>query len=170
MWFSIEYSAFLLGVCPFLLGSNLGVISCFFFFSSIAYSLCSCLLRCDQTKTKQLGFMFNMDKIILLWRQIGGGSLVMILVCTCVACSSHAYILKTIFYTLNFVRTLGYLQVILVLFHPFMYLFIFTQALIGDPRRRIQVDLLEFQKIIKCTCCSENMNSLLPCAHDSTIM
>ncbi|KGN50331.1 origin of replication complex subunit 3 [Cucumis sativus] len=43
-------------------------------------------------------------------------------------------------------------------------------ALIGDPRRRIQVDLLEFQKIIKCTCCSENMNSLLPCAHDSTIM
>ncbi|XP_023534343.1 origin of replication complex subunit 3 isoform X1 [Cucurbita pepo subsp. pepo] len=43
-------------------------------------------------------------------------------------------------------------------------------ALIGDPRRRIQVDLLEFQKIIKCTCCNENRNSLLPCAHDSTIM
>lgn len=43
-------------------------------------------------------------------------------------------------------------------------------ALIGDPRRRIQVDLLEFQKIIKCTCCSENRNSFLPCAHDSTIM
>ncbi|XP_038906703.1 origin of replication complex subunit 3 isoform X2 [Benincasa hispida] len=43
-------------------------------------------------------------------------------------------------------------------------------ALIGDPRRRIQMDLLEFHKIIKCTYCSENRNSLLPCAHDSTIM
>ncbi|XP_022159470.1 origin of replication complex subunit 3 isoform X2 [Momordica charantia] len=43
-------------------------------------------------------------------------------------------------------------------------------ALIGDPRRRIQVDLLEFQKMIKCTCCSENRNGLLPCTHDSTIM
>ncbi|QCD88891.1 origin of replication complex subunit 3 [Vigna unguiculata] len=43
-------------------------------------------------------------------------------------------------------------------------------VLIGDPRRRIQVDLLEFHKILRCGCCSKNGNALLPSRHDSSIM
>ncbi|KAG2398159.1 Origin of replication complex subunit 3 [Vigna angularis] len=43
-------------------------------------------------------------------------------------------------------------------------------VLIGDPRRRIQVDLLEFHKILRCSCCSKNGNALLPSRHDSSIM
>ncbi|KAB1205290.1 Origin recognition complex subunit 3 [Morella rubra] len=43
-------------------------------------------------------------------------------------------------------------------------------ALIGDPRRRIQVDLLEFHKILKCSCCSQSGNVLLPSMHDTSIM
>ncbi|KDP39550.1 hypothetical protein JCGZ_02570 [Jatropha curcas] len=43
-------------------------------------------------------------------------------------------------------------------------------ALIGDPRKRIQVDLLEFHNIIRCSCCSRSGNSLLPSMNDSSIM
>ncbi|KAJ9179788.1 hypothetical protein P3X46_008110 [Hevea brasiliensis] len=43
-------------------------------------------------------------------------------------------------------------------------------ALIGDPRRRIQVDLLEFHNIIQCSCCRRHGNTLLPSMHDSSIM
>ncbi|KAJ0039034.1 hypothetical protein Pint_22776 [Pistacia integerrima] len=43
-------------------------------------------------------------------------------------------------------------------------------ALIGDPRRRIQVDLLEFYKILRCSCCSRSGDTLLPSMHDTSIM
>ncbi|KAM3682664.1 hypothetical protein ACJW31_12G089400 [Castanea mollissima] len=43
-------------------------------------------------------------------------------------------------------------------------------ALIGDPRRRIQVDLLEFYKILRCSCCSKSGNILVPSMHDTSVM
>lgn len=43
-------------------------------------------------------------------------------------------------------------------------------ALIGDPRRRIQVDLLDVRNIIRCSCCISSSNTLLPSMHDSSIM
>ncbi|WCJ27754.1 Origin of replication complex subunit 3 [Euphorbia peplus] len=43
-------------------------------------------------------------------------------------------------------------------------------ALIGDPRRRIQVDLLHFHSIMQCSCCRRSVNTLLPSMHDSSIM
>ncbi|GLT95279.1 hypothetical protein SLE2022_129710 [Rubroshorea leprosula] len=43
-------------------------------------------------------------------------------------------------------------------------------ALIGDPRRRIQVDLLEFQKLLQCSCCSGSGSALLPSMHDTSIL
>ncbi|XP_023873190.2 origin of replication complex subunit 3 isoform X1 [Quercus suber] len=43
-------------------------------------------------------------------------------------------------------------------------------ALIGDPRRRIQVDLLEFYKILHCSCCSKSGNILVPSMHDTSVM
>ncbi|KAJ4720942.1 origin of replication complex subunit 3 [Melia azedarach] len=43
-------------------------------------------------------------------------------------------------------------------------------ALIGDPRRRIQVDLLESYKILRCSCCSRSGHSLLPSMHDTSIL
>ncbi|KAJ4844921.1 hypothetical protein Tsubulata_035299 [Turnera subulata] len=43
-------------------------------------------------------------------------------------------------------------------------------ALIGDPRRRIQVDLLESQTIISCKCCSRTGNILLSSMHDTSVM
>ncbi|XP_057970012.1 origin of replication complex subunit 3 isoform X2 [Malania oleifera] len=43
-------------------------------------------------------------------------------------------------------------------------------ALIGDPRKIIQLDLLEFHKILHCSCCSKNGNILLPSMHDTSIM
>lgn len=59
---------------------------------------------------------------------------------------------------------------------PFHEIFCFKNVeklqlvLIGDPRRRIQVDLLEFHKILRCSCCSKSGNALLPSRHDSSIM
>nr|KYP68128.1 Origin recognition complex subunit 3 [Cajanus cajan] len=59
---------------------------------------------------------------------------------------------------------------------PFHEIFCFKNVeklqlvLIGDPRRRIQVDLLEFHKILKCSCCSKSGNALLPSRHDSSIV
>ncbi|KAK6243731.1 hypothetical protein QUC31_010140 [Theobroma cacao] len=59
---------------------------------------------------------------------------------------------------------------------PFHEIFCFKNvdklrsALIGDPRRRIQVDLLEFQKLLHCNCCIRGSNALLPSMHDTSIM
>ncbi|XP_024031743.1 origin of replication complex subunit 3 [Morus notabilis] len=43
-------------------------------------------------------------------------------------------------------------------------------ALIGDPRRMIQVDLLEFHKFLQCSCCSKHCDVLLPSMPDTSIM
>ncbi|XP_015878379.3 origin of replication complex subunit 3 isoform X1 [Ziziphus jujuba] len=43
-------------------------------------------------------------------------------------------------------------------------------ALIGDPRRRVQLDLLEFHKILWCSCCSRSCNIPLPSMPDTSIM
>ncbi|KAK4860318.1 hypothetical protein QYF36_021208 [Acer negundo] len=43
-------------------------------------------------------------------------------------------------------------------------------ALIGDPRRRIQVDLLESHIILSCRCCGGSGKTLLPTMHDTSIM
>ncbi|XP_055800511.1 origin of replication complex subunit 3 [Solanum dulcamara] len=43
-------------------------------------------------------------------------------------------------------------------------------ALAGDPRRRIQIDLLNFYKILKCGCCSNSGGTLSPSMHDTSIM
>ncbi|KAF5738490.1 origin recognition complex subunit 3-like [Tripterygium wilfordii] len=43
-------------------------------------------------------------------------------------------------------------------------------ALVGDPRRRIQVDLLESHKILQCNCCNRKGSTLLPSMHDTSIM
>ncbi|KAK7263973.1 hypothetical protein RJT34_31573 [Clitoria ternatea] len=59
---------------------------------------------------------------------------------------------------------------------PFHEIFCFKNieklqlVLIGDPRRRIQVDLLDFHNILRCSCCNKNSNALLPSRHDSSIM
>ncbi|CAN1297210.1 Origin of replication complex subunit 3 [Linum perenne] len=43
-------------------------------------------------------------------------------------------------------------------------------ALVGDTRRRIQVDLQEFHDIISCRCCRNRGSTLLPTMPDSSIM
>ncbi|XP_052196841.1 origin of replication complex subunit 3 [Diospyros lotus] len=43
-------------------------------------------------------------------------------------------------------------------------------ALIGDPRRTIQVDLLEFYKFLKCNCCSKSDSMPFSSMHDTSIM
>lgn len=59
---------------------------------------------------------------------------------------------------------------------PFNEIFCFKNVeklqsvLIGDPRRRIQVDLLEFHNILCCSCCNKSGKGLLPSRHDSSIM
>ncbi|KAG5569203.1 hypothetical protein H5410_058969 [Solanum commersonii] len=45
-----------------------------------------------------------------------------------------------------------------------------TYALAGDPRRKIQIDLLNFYKILKCGCCSNSGGTLSPSMHDTSIM
>ncbi|KAK9042505.1 hypothetical protein V6N11_017575 [Hibiscus sabdariffa] len=59
---------------------------------------------------------------------------------------------------------------------PFHEIFCFKDvdklrlALIGDPRRRIQVDLIEFQKLLCCSCCTRGSSGLLPSMHDTSII
>ncbi|KAE9620214.1 putative origin recognition complex, subunit 3 [Lupinus albus] len=59
---------------------------------------------------------------------------------------------------------------------PFNEIFCFKDVeklqsvLIGDPRSRIQVDLLESYKILRCSCCNKSGNAILPSKHDSSIM
>ncbi|CAI0547178.1 unnamed protein product, partial [Linum tenue] len=43
-------------------------------------------------------------------------------------------------------------------------------ALIGDMRRRIQMDLQDFHAIIRCSCCSKRGSTILPSMPDSSIM
>ncbi|XP_074312049.1 origin of replication complex subunit 3 isoform X2 [Silene latifolia] len=43
-------------------------------------------------------------------------------------------------------------------------------ALLGDPRKKIQADLLEFHKYMHCSCCCNRGNRLLPSLHDTTIL
>ncbi|XP_057751836.1 origin of replication complex subunit 3 [Arachis stenosperma] len=43
-------------------------------------------------------------------------------------------------------------------------------VLIGDPRRRIQADLLDSHKILRCSCCNKTGNALLPSRQDSSIL
>ncbi|XP_073298019.1 origin of replication complex subunit 3 isoform X3 [Primulina huaijiensis] len=58
---------------------------------------------------------------------------------------------------------------------PFNEIFFFNNvhtlqaALIGDPRRRIQADLLESRNFLKCSCC-KNGSGPLPSMHDTSIM
>ncbi|KAI4346976.1 hypothetical protein L6164_007833 [Bauhinia variegata] len=59
---------------------------------------------------------------------------------------------------------------------PFHEIFCFKNveklqlALIGDPRRAIQLDLLESHKILGCSCCKKSGSALLPSMHDSSIL
>nr|VDD33554.1 unnamed protein product [Brassica oleracea] len=43
-------------------------------------------------------------------------------------------------------------------------------ALLGDPRGRIQSDLLESHSILNCLCCSQRGTTLLPSVHDTSIL
>ncbi|XLS76586.1 hypothetical protein HN51_033451 [Arachis hypogaea] len=43
-------------------------------------------------------------------------------------------------------------------------------VLIGDPRRRIQADLLDSHKILRCSCCNKTGNALLPSRQDSSML
>ncbi|XP_057250198.1 origin of replication complex subunit 3 isoform X1 [Beta vulgaris subsp. vulgaris] len=43
-------------------------------------------------------------------------------------------------------------------------------ALLGDPRKRIQADLLEVRKYLRCGCCSSRESRLLPSLHDTSIL
>ncbi|KAG7550894.1 Origin recognition complex subunit 3, partial [Arabidopsis thaliana x Arabidopsis arenosa] len=43
-------------------------------------------------------------------------------------------------------------------------------ALLGDPRGRIQLDLLESHNILHCVCCSQRGTTLLPSMHDTSIL
>ncbi|KAG6505181.1 origin of replication complex subunit 3-like [Zingiber officinale] len=43
-------------------------------------------------------------------------------------------------------------------------------ALIGNPRREIQVNLLKSNSYIRCSCCSSSDNALSPTMHDSSVM
>ncbi|KAL6521041.1 Origin recognition complex subunit 3 [Orobanche gracilis] len=58
------------------------------------------------------------------------------------------------------------------LFHktPFELLQTTYDALIGDPRRRIQTDLLESNKSLMCSCCINNGGVPVPSTHDTSIM
>ncbi|PIA32041.1 hypothetical protein AQUCO_04600009v1 [Aquilegia coerulea] len=47
---------------------------------------------------------------------------------------------------------------------------ILQSALVGDPRRMIQVDLLKSHKVLLCSCCTKGGNVLLPSMHDTSIM
>lgn len=41
-------------------------------------------------------------------------------------------------------------------------------GLMGEPRKRVQVDLLESQKFLKCQCCMRKGNMPLPSVHDTS--
>ncbi|KAI7736117.1 hypothetical protein M8C21_004342 [Ambrosia artemisiifolia] len=43
-------------------------------------------------------------------------------------------------------------------------------ALLGDPRKRIQLDLLECNKFLKCSCCTKSHNVPISSMHDTALM
>ncbi|XP_076947804.1 origin of replication complex subunit 3-like [Bidens hawaiensis] len=43
-------------------------------------------------------------------------------------------------------------------------------ALVGDPRKRIQLDLLECNKFLKCSCCTKSSNVPISSMHDTSLM
>ncbi|XP_010453832.1 PREDICTED: origin of replication complex subunit 3 [Camelina sativa] len=47
---------------------------------------------------------------------------------------------------------------------------ILQSALLGDPRGKIQSDLLESHNILHCVCCSKRGTNLLPSMHDTSIL
>ncbi|XP_068653912.1 origin of replication complex subunit 3-like [Aristolochia californica] len=52
----------------------------------------------------------------------------------------------------------------------FKHVNILLSALIGDPRRTVQVDLLKSHTYLHCSCCHKAGNALLPTTHDTSIM
>ncbi|XP_077242896.1 origin recognition complex subunit 3 [Tasmannia lanceolata] len=52
----------------------------------------------------------------------------------------------------------------------FKHVDILQSALIGDPRRTIQVDLLKSHTYLCCSCCNKGGSILLPSMHDTSIM
>ncbi|KAJ4965321.1 hypothetical protein NE237_017170 [Protea cynaroides] len=47
---------------------------------------------------------------------------------------------------------------------------ILQSTLIGDPRRRIQLDLLNSRNYLQCNCCSKSGDAILPSMHDTSIL
>ncbi|XP_076894381.1 origin of replication complex subunit 3-like [Bidens hawaiensis] len=43
-------------------------------------------------------------------------------------------------------------------------------VLLGDPRKRIQLDLLECNKFLKCSCCTKSNNVPISSMHDTSLM
>ncbi|KAJ4869602.1 Origin of replication complex subunit 3 [Raphanus sativus] len=52
----------------------------------------------------------------------------------------------------------------------FVNIYKLQSALLGDPRGRIQSDLLESHNILHCMCCSQRGTTLLPSMHDTSIL
>ncbi|KAF9601839.1 hypothetical protein IFM89_023526 [Coptis chinensis] len=52
----------------------------------------------------------------------------------------------------------------------FKHVDVLQSALIGDPRKMIQVDLLKSHNYLHCSCCTKNGSVLLPSMHDTSIM
>ncbi|KAL5710627.1 Origin recognition complex subunit 3 [Ranunculus cassubicifolius] len=52
----------------------------------------------------------------------------------------------------------------------FKHVDILQSALIGDPRRMVQVDLLKSHNYLQCSCCAKSGNAVLPSMHDTSIL
>ncbi|MCL7043992.1 hypothetical protein MKW94_030790 [Papaver nudicaule] len=52
----------------------------------------------------------------------------------------------------------------------FKHVDILQSALIGDPRKMIQVDLLKSHTYLHCSCCNKSKDSLLPSMNDTSII
>ncbi|MCL7048230.1 hypothetical protein MKW94_003930 [Papaver nudicaule] len=52
----------------------------------------------------------------------------------------------------------------------FKHVDILQSALIGDPRKMIQVDLLKSHAYLHCSCCNKSKDSLLPSVNDTSII
>ncbi|XP_072963402.1 origin of replication complex subunit 3 [Typha angustifolia] len=52
----------------------------------------------------------------------------------------------------------------------FRHVDILQLALIGDPRRTIQLDLLKSENYLQCCCCTRDGNTVSPSMHDTSIM
>ncbi|XP_042493525.1 origin of replication complex subunit 3 [Macadamia integrifolia] len=52
----------------------------------------------------------------------------------------------------------------------FKHIDILQSALIGDPRRKIQFNLLNSRNYLQCNCCNKSGSALVPSMHDTSIM